>query len=141
MGILWLMGLLGCTGGDPTDPTDGTGDTEGTTPPDPCDGVPVYDDISDFGCSELTGGFTSAVRTAFHCERAADCRVIHPRCEMWSGISCYYAVNDCLSDSQITEFGAQAAQLDCRDPSGWCECGAAPEADCINQRCELVFDY
>ncbi len=140
------LAAVGCSGEEAPADDDGVnrgGDVpvDSAAPAGPCSDIPSYD-IASLGCTQLTTAFETSLASADSCEVAADCKVVRAACESWSGVTCFYAVNTCVSDQLVAEYNQKAVTTGClsSDDGGYCNCGAPPAVDCLGGRCEFVFE-
>lgn len=143
---LTLLALVGCGGnGSSESGTDfvPTFEQNANHNSGACEDVPTFD-ISAMhdDCEALGQAFDDTVDAANECETASDCKVWRPQCEHWSAVGCYYSVNKCLDDGLLAEFNANTPGCWIQiGQAGICECGAAPDVECINGHCSFFYDY
>jgi hypothetical protein len=134
--------LVGCGGKDTTDtgtelvPTfeQNAGNTGA------CDDVPTYD-LEGMSCDDLTDAFNSMVDAASECEEDNDCKIIHPACEHWNDVFCYYPVNKCFDDGVLAEINSATVGCISGTIEG-CSClGGPPEVTCQSGRCLPFYDF
>lgn len=133
--ILSLSLLLAC-GGD----GDSIGDDDDLIEEDEpiiidCSELPPYD-LPSLDCAQLGNAFESTVKASDQCNVKEDCIVVHPQCETWNAVICYYAANLCVDPQLMQSFNNEAGG--CTDGSDTCDCEAAPDVDCIAHTCVLV---
>ncbi|MEQ1565976.1 MAG: hypothetical protein ABMA64_10095 [Myxococcota bacterium] len=142
--ILWLgLAALGaCSGGGNSDSGTGSsaGDDDDAQLID-CNALPQYD-IAGKDCDELGIAFADEVDAATACTKNEDCRTIHPACEHWDSVFCYYAVNTCFTQEKLNAYGAESEGCAVVDGVrvNACECPAAPVSECINNKCQMVIE-
>lgn len=101
-----------------------------------CEDLPAYA-YSELDCNQLAYALERTIDEAAGCVSDSDCRILHPPCEQWPEIECYYAVNSCFDDALLQEY--DIASSDCAVMSGMtftgCYCGSAPAVRCETGRC------
>lgn len=143
-GLITLLAAFGC-GGANTNTTESTDsdvqtfneireEQEGA-----CADVPEYD-FDGMDCDGLTDAFNAIVDAASECEEKSDCTLVHPQCETWNEVFCYYPVNVCLDQTVIAAINANAGNCISGTEEG-CQCTGAPKVDCVNGRCLFVYDF
>jgi hypothetical protein len=94
--------------------------------------------LEELDCVQLRDALNDTVGAALDCRDDADCSALHPPCEHWSEVDCYYPVNACFSEELLAEF--DAASEDCTVVGTMtftgCTCGEPPEVHCLEGRCQ-----
>jgi hypothetical protein len=131
----------GCGGDDGDDGVTGDDDDDGGAVVIDCAGLPQYD--LDVDCLTLAGAFEGFAHAARDCNVDADCRALHPPCEQWDEVDCYYPVNRCFTDALLQEYTAQS--VGCAEIGGvsfeGCTCFEPPQATCSSDHhCTLPED-
>ncbi|MEZ4236242.1 MAG: hypothetical protein R3F59_08780 [Myxococcota bacterium] len=70
------------------------------------------------------------------CNSDQDCRLVHPGCEHWNDVTCFYPANYCTDGTLVSDFNSAAGS--CGDPSDVCDCGAPPAVQCTDHHCVFV---
>jgi hypothetical protein len=142
-GVWFACFLVACSGGGGSDSgssaTSGD-DDDGLTPMD-CNAYPQFD-LSGMDCVELGVAFGDQVDAATECEKPEDCRTIHPECDHWDQVFCYYAVNCKFPDAVLTQYNTESAGCVVVDGVriNACECPASVPSTCMNGKCVLQLD-
>jgi hypothetical protein len=112
----------------------GEGKDPGASPLD-CE-VPQFA-LEDLDCVQLRDAWNDTVRATQSCEEDADCRALHPPCEHWSEVDCYYPVSSCFTEELLAQF--DSASQDCTVVGtmtfSGCTCGDPPEVRCEGGLC------
>lgn len=136
--VLWLA-ACGGGGGSDSGATGSSGDDDDdAVGVMDCNAYPEYD-LASMDCIELGVAFGDQVDAATECTKPEDCRTIHPECEHWDQVFCYYAVNCKFPEAVLQQYNAQSDGCAVVDGVrvNACECPAPMGATCINGKCQL----
>jgi hypothetical protein len=133
VGAFLLWGA--CSGGKDT--SRDSGQTTGEPVVIDCE-LPQYE-IADMDCEQLAYSFEQLTNFAADCNTDEDCQAIHPACEQWDAVDCYYAVNYCFTTELLNSFNAESGG--CSNIGGvtfvGCTCGEEPQIICLDHKCEI----
>lgn len=104
-----------------------------------CDELPTYA-FEELSCEQLAYAFERTVRAALSCSEDADCQALHPPCEHWSEVDCYYAVNRCFTPERLAPFDQHTADCTAVGTMTYtgCVCDAPPEVGCVQGSCTAL---
>ncbi|MEQ1502707.1 MAG: hypothetical protein ABMB14_10785 [Myxococcota bacterium] len=129
----------GCGGdGGTGDDDDAAGDDDDAPIEINCD-PPLYN-LDTMSCEQLGTAFGNTMSALADCNTDQDCRVVHPQCEHWNDVNCFYPANFCIDRTAnaqlINTFNSEAGA--CGDDSDVCDCTATPVAGCVDHRCVVA---
>jgi hypothetical protein len=100
--------------------------------------LPVFS-LEELDCVQLRDALNDTVAAALDCTEDADCLALHPPCEHWSQVECYYPVNSCFTDELLAQFDAASADCTVVGTMTYtgCTCEAPPAVRCLEGRCGI----
>ena len=144
-GTTWavLVWLVACGGGDDT--TDDTTDTttdQSTEDLDLCEANPVPElDVSSMSCPDgVRDGFNRVLRDGGACDDDDDCRLVPGFCDQGLQGLPRVAVNRCVDDDLITDFGTRIAGCDDAQQSQCVRGISVVGVACNDGMCEELID-